>query len=267
MQQSSERTKEGEEIEMMDMRKGEGEEVETAAQSSSRGSSRRRRFVRIGGNSALSMDVEFRIRKVREHELNLTGTELAQCRKNCQIGDEKHLKEAAGDWDEDRSSGRQSEQGLLAAPPMTTLLPADSLELLPVGTSKRAGIDRKFSEPCLKDTNRRWNRTTRRRLSDTEPCVRRAKSAFETSNRAAAASGSMLSQRTLEECKKVSLFFFFVCDCINQFSVYPTSFENKDELKTRILVMARNVYDLMDRNISYYCNNSIKVILLLLLIP
>ncbi|VDK69359.1 unnamed protein product [Anisakis simplex] len=69
---------------------------------------------------------------------------------------------------------------------------------------------RKFSEPCLEGTYRGWtsNRRTpppiRRMSSDAEPRVRRARSAFVTANKANARSGTMLSQRTLEECKKAT---------------------------------------------------------------
>ncbi|KAK6104128.1 Pecanex protein (C-terminus) family protein [Brugia pahangi] len=169
-----------EEIEMVDLRKKDGDEAEDINHSLSRNSLGRRRCVRIGDNSVSSIDAELRI-----------------------------CKEVGGEWDEDRSSGRQTRQGLIA-PSIATLLPVDSLELLPTGirhhqsdngTIQCIRIDRKFSEPCLKEAHR-WNRTRRRRLSDTGPCVRRAKSAFETSNKDVA-SGSMLNEQTLEECKRV----------------------------------------------------------------
>ncbi|EJD75556.1 hypothetical protein LOAG_17322 [Loa loa] len=170
-----------EEIEMVDLRKKDGDEVEDTSYNLSQGSLGRRRCVRIGDNSVLSVDAEMRIRK-----------------------------EDGEEWDEDRSSGRQSGQELIA-PAIATLLPVDSLELLPTGirhhsddndTIQCTGIDRKFSEPCLKEAHR-CNQTRRRRLSDTGPCVRRAKSAFETSNKESA-TGSMLSERTLEECKRAT---------------------------------------------------------------
>uniref|UniRef100_A0A8R1XL01 Pecanex-like protein n=1 Tax=Onchocerca volvulus TaxID=6282 RepID=A0A8R1XL01_ONCVO len=172
-----------EEIEMVDLRKKDGDEAEDISYNLSRGSLGHRRCVRIGGGSVSSIDAEIRIHK----------------------GD-------GGEWDDDRSSDRQSGHELLA-PPIATLLPVDSLELLPTGgrhqssnsTNHCNGIDRKFSEPCLKEAYR-WNRTRYRRLSDTDPCVRRAKSVFETSNKedGSMLSGSMLSQRTLEECKQVT---------------------------------------------------------------
>ncbi|VDP13848.1 unnamed protein product [Onchocerca flexuosa] len=170
-----------EEIEMVDLRKKDGDEAEDISYNLSRGSFGHRLCVRIGGSSISSIDAEIRIHK-----------------------------EDGGEWDDDRSSDRQSGQELLA-PPIATLLPVDSLELLPTGarhqsnnsTNQCNGIDRKFSEPCLKEAYR-WNRTRCRRLSDTDPCVRRAKSVFETSNKQDAVRGSMLSQRTLEECKRVT---------------------------------------------------------------
>uniref|UniRef100_A0A1I8EZS8 Pecanex-like protein n=2 Tax=Wuchereria bancrofti TaxID=6293 RepID=A0A1I8EZS8_WUCBA len=170
-----------EEIEMVDLRKKDGDEAEDINYNLSRGSLGRRRWVRIGGNSVSSIDAELRI-----------------------------CKEVGAEWDEDRNSGRQSRQGLIA-PSIATLLPVDSLELLPTGirhhqsdngTIQCIRIDRKFSEPCLKEAHR-WNRTRRRHLSDTGPCVRREKSAFETSNKEGVSSGSMLNERTLEECKRV----------------------------------------------------------------
>ncbi|VDM21560.1 unnamed protein product [Wuchereria bancrofti] len=148
-----------EEIEMVDLRKKDGDEAEDINYNLSRGSLGRRRWVRIGGNSVSSIDAELRI-----------------------------CKEVGAEWDEDRNSGRQSRQGLIA-PSIATLLPC-------------IRIDRKFSEPCLKEAHR-WNRTRRRHLSDTGPCVRREKSAFETSNKEGVSSGSMLNERTLEECKRV----------------------------------------------------------------
>ncbi|KAL3994668.1 Pecanex protein (C-terminus) family protein [Acanthocheilonema viteae] len=168
-------------IEMVDLRKKCDDEAEGLCCNVSRSSLGHRQCVRIGGNSVSSVDAEIRI-----------------------------CKEVGGEWNEDRSSGRQSGQGLLASP-ITALLPVDSLELLPTGIRHQSdngkieciGIDRKFSEPCLKEAHR-WNRTRRRRLSDTGPLVRRAKSAFETSNKEGAAIGSMLSERTLEECKRIT---------------------------------------------------------------
>ncbi|VDK67390.1 unnamed protein product [Litomosoides sigmodontis] len=170
-----------EEIEMVDLRKKDGDEAESISCNQSRGSLGRRRCVRIGDNSVSSVDAEIRIHK-----------------------------EAGGEWDEDRNSGRHSRQGLLA-PTLTALFPADSLELLPTGIRNRSdngktqciGIDRKFSEPCLKETLG-WNRTGHRRFSGTGPYIRRAKSAVETSSREGSASGSMLSERTLRECKRIT---------------------------------------------------------------
>ncbi|CAG9536856.1 unnamed protein product [Cercopithifilaria johnstoni] len=169
-----------EEIEMVDLRKKDNDEAESINCSLSRGALGRRRCVRIGGNSVSSIDTEIRFRK-----------------------------EACGEWGEDRS-GRQSGQGLLT-PPITTLLPVDSLELLPTGIrhqsdngkSQCTGIDRKFSEPCLKEMHR-WNRTRRRHFSDIGPSIRRAKSTSETSNKEGVSSRSMLSERTLEECKRIT---------------------------------------------------------------
>lgn len=66
------------------------------------------------------------------------------------------------------------------------------------------GIDRKFSEPCLKAAHG-WNRAQRRRFSDTGPCVRRVRSPCEASNKEGTANGSMSSERTLEEYKRVYL--------------------------------------------------------------
>ncbi|VDN04328.1 unnamed protein product [Thelazia callipaeda] len=169
-----------EEIEMVNMKNGEDE---NAVHIEPQASSRENRLAEADGNLTSFVDVESRVYKDNSEE-----------------------------WDEDRSSGKHSEQGLLV-PPLTTLLPADSLELLPLegrrqsgntAMSRRVGIDRKFSEPCLKETHRRWYRTQRRRLSDTGPSVRRAKSVFETSNKGGTTIGSVLSQRTLEECKKVT---------------------------------------------------------------
>uniref|UniRef100_A0A158Q7T0 Pecanex-like protein n=1 Tax=Elaeophora elaphi TaxID=1147741 RepID=A0A158Q7T0_9BILA len=178
-QHSNERFRD-EEIEMVDLRKKDDEEAEGISCNLSRSSLGRRRCVRIGGNSVSSADGEVRMRK-----------------------------EGGGEWDEDRSSGWQSGRELLS-PPITTLLPVDSLELLSTGIRHQSdngkiqciGIDRKFSEPCLKEAQK-WNRTRCRRFSDTGPCVRRAKSAFETSNKESVASGSVLSERTLEECKQI----------------------------------------------------------------
>lgn len=122
-----------------------------------------------------------------------------------------HSHKEGDDWDEDGSSERHSEHGLLP-PTFNMILPADSLELLPIGNRRQSEVDsrrrsaivRKYSEPCLEACYRGWGRTARRRLSDAEPRVRRAKSAFETANRGSGRSGTMLSQRTLEECKKTT---------------------------------------------------------------
>ncbi|MFH4978025.1 hypothetical protein AB6A40_004734 [Gnathostoma spinigerum] len=93
-----------------------------------------------------------------------------------------------------------------------TIMPADSLELLRMENRyqtdadgrSRSAIVRKLSEPCLEVSLRgSWTRSMRRRLSDSgDSRVRRAKSAFETTMHPNSRSGTLLSQRTLEECKK-----------------------------------------------------------------
>ncbi|KHN84005.1 Pecanex-like protein 3 [Toxocara canis] len=180
---SSVRSRDGGEIEMVEMNvvRANDESVETASNEDHRSSSRRRRIVRI--DEVVGPLVEGETRSHKEGE----------------------------EWDEDASSDHHSEHGLLP-PTFATLLPADSLELLPIGARRQSDIDgrrqsaivRKYSEPCLEGICHGWGRTPRRLLSDAEPRVRRAKSAFETANRANARSGTMLSQRTLEECKKAT---------------------------------------------------------------
>ncbi|MCP9261828.1 Pecanex-like protein 1 [Dirofilaria immitis] len=172
VQHSNEKLRD-EEIEMVDLRKKDDGEVKSIGYNLSRDSSGRRRCVRIGNNSISSVDEEIRM---------------------CKKGD--------GEWKEDRQSGEE-----LLSPTTTTLLPVDSFDLLQTGTRHQSDggtnqcirIDRKFSEPCLKEAHI-WN--GRRRLSDTDSCVRRAKSVSETSNKESTISVSMLSQQMLEECKR-----------------------------------------------------------------
>ncbi|KAM3719263.1 Pecanex-like protein [Dirofilaria immitis] len=174
VQHSNEKLRD-EEIEMVDLRKKDDGEVKSIGYNLSRDSSGRRRCVRIGNNSISSVDEEIRM---------------------CKKGD--------GEWKEDRQSGEE-----LLSPTTTTLLPVDSFDLLQTGTRHQSDggtnqcirIDRKFSEPCLKEAHI-WN--GRRRLSDTDSCVRRAKSVSETSNKESTISVSMLSQQMLEECKRIT---------------------------------------------------------------
>uniref|UniRef100_A0A9J2PCS3 Pecanex-like protein n=1 Tax=Ascaris lumbricoides TaxID=6252 RepID=A0A9J2PCS3_ASCLU len=180
---SSVRSRDEGEIEMVEMNvvRTNEENAETTSNQDHRSSLRRRRIVRIDEVVGPVVDADL------------------------------HSHKEGEEWDEDASSGHHSEHGLLP-PTFATLLPADSLELLPIGVRRQSDVDarrrsaivRKYSEPCLEGVYRGWGRTPRRRLSDAEPHVRRAKSAFETANRANMRSGTMLSQRTLEECKKIT---------------------------------------------------------------
>uniref|UniRef100_A0A914W0W0 Pecanex-like protein n=1 Tax=Plectus sambesii TaxID=2011161 RepID=A0A914W0W0_9BILA len=130
------------------------------------------------------------------------------------------VEEEHNSEEDDRSSGPPSDKALLPnSGSSAIMIPADSLELLPIGTRRQSDADtrnktaipRKLSEPSFdayQSANVR-SRRARRQSSDSEQparSVRRARSSLETANakQRNRSQSFVLSQRTLDECKNTT---------------------------------------------------------------